>query len=228
MRALTLGLRAAGALALGAAVIDQLVWTIEKEASGGGNVGFAVVNFFSLFTIESSLLALTVLAMGLVLAVRPAWEPGWFGTARAAATTFMVVTGVVFNVLLRDTGPGAAAVPWSNEVLHVAGPVIMLLDWLISPATRPLPRWTLAWIAGFPIVWAVYTMLRGALATDPGTGVGWYPYPFLDPGTSANGYASVALYVLSIAAMIALVGTGLVRLERHRSRGAVPARTSIP
>ena len=41
----------------------------------------------------------------------------------------MVVTGVVYNLLLRgivlDQG---TTVPWSNEVMHLVGPAFMLLD----------------------------------------------------------------------------------------------------
>ena len=60
----------------------------------------------------------------------------------------------------------------------------------------------------FPIVWVVYTMIRGAI-------VGWYPYPFLDPDVAPGvGYDGVTVYVIAIASFILLVGAGITALSR--------------
>ena len=67
-------------------------------------------------------------------------------------------------------------------------PVVMVLDWLIAPGERPLNSKALWGIVTFPILWAGYTLVRGAMVVDPRTGDPWYPYPFLNPHTSANGY----------------------------------------
>jgi len=48
----------------------------------------------------------------------------------------------------------------------------------------------------------------------------WYPYPFLNPNASANGYLSVVFYVVLIAAVIGLVAAGVLWISRRRS----PAR----
>ena len=69
------------------------------------------------------------------------WSTGWsvirLLTALACVTTYMLVTGVVYNTLLRGIElPQGTTVPWSNEVLHVIGPVFLLLDLIFgsSPA----------------------------------------------------------------------------------------------
>ena len=70
------------------------------------------------------------------------WSTGWsvirLLTALACATTYMLVTGVVYNTLLRGIElPQGTTVPWSNEVLHVIGPVFLLLDLIFgSSPTR--------------------------------------------------------------------------------------------
>ena len=73
---------------------------------------------------------------------------------------------------------------------------------------------------GHPIAWAAYTMIRGAI-------VGWYPYPFLNPGIEPGvGYGGVLVYVIAIAAFILLMGAGVLALSRttrpHASDHATP------
>ncbi|MEE1619808.1 Pr6Pr family membrane protein [Zafaria sp. J156] len=213
MRELVLALRVGGAIAIFAALTAQLINTVNFESAGAGHTAFVAVNFFSFFTVESNLIAAAVLATAAAYSLGSLPEPAWLGPVRAAATTYMVTTGVVYNLLLRGVElPIGSVVAWSNEILHVAGPVIVALDWLVAPGRRRLPPRTLAGIVVFPIAWAAYTLVRGALTIDPRTDGHWYPYPFLNPGTSANGYASVAFYILLIAAVICVVGSGVVRI----------------
>lgn len=200
---------------MGAAVAVQLQRSVQNEAEGTGYVAYVVVNMFSFFTIQSNVLAVFVLMIGAVIALRWVEEPQWFGTVRAAVTTYMVVTGVVYNLLLRGIElPQGATIPWSNEVLHVVGPVILIADWLLLANSRRLPARAIWWIVAYPIAWAAYTLLRGAFLTDPRTGSAWYPYPFLNPEISANGYWSVTFYVLLIAGVVLLTGRGVAKTAR--------------
>ena len=78
-------------------------------------------------------------------------------------------------------------------------PIVVVVDWLLDPpAARIEPRRALLWVA-YPVAWIAYTMIRGPL-------VGWYPYPFLDPGP--NGYGPVIVTV----AVILAAGVGLCLL----------------
>jgi hypothetical protein len=91
----------------------------------------------------------------------------------------MATTFVVYNLLLREhlARPGDD-VPWSNEILHVLGAALLSSTGCSHPAagTSRGALWT---IAIFPLAWAVYSMIRGAI-------VGWYPYPFLNPAQEAR------------------------------------------
>lgn len=209
-----------------AAVVAQLARSIQYTSAGGGSVAGLLVNFFSFFTIDSNVLGLVVLAIGAVLlVVRRGDDPGWFTALRAAAVTYLVTTGVVYNLLLRNIPlPQGTTVAWSNEVLHVIAPAYLLIDWLFAPGRTPLRLRTVWGIAAFPIVWAVYTLLRAPIAADPVTGKQpWYPYPFLNPATSPNGYLSVAFYVVLIAVVILAAGYGVVWISRRwRGGRALP------
>ncbi|MFF2369077.1 Pr6Pr family membrane protein [Agromyces sp. NPDC058110] len=176
------------------------------------------VNFFSYFTIESNLLATVVLLIGAGLAVAGRLpDPGWFAVLRACATTYMAITGIVYNLLLRGipvTGGGDSQ-PWTNEVMHVVAPVFLVLDWLLAPGRRRL-EWSRIWvILAFPIVWVAYTLLRGPLVFDQVKAVqSWYPYPFLNPAVQANGYLGVAFWVVVISCAFAAVASLVVWVSR--------------
>jgi len=143
-----------------------------------------------------------------------------YTVVRASVVTYMVVTGIVYNLLLRGIElPQGSTVGWSNEILHVVAPVYLLVDWLFAPGRVPLGARRIWPVLVFPIVWVLYTLVRGPFVTDEVFGNDfWYPYPFLNPITSANGYLSVAFYVILIAAVIGLVAAGVLWISRRTSR----------
>ncbi|WP_223623647.1 Pr6Pr family membrane protein [Microbacterium sp. EST19A] len=217
--------RLAAAVLAVAAIVAQLARSIEVAGSAdtdyGRHMPTVIANFFSFFTIESNVLAAVTLAIGGIWALRQKdaklVEPRWFAVLLVCASTYMIVTGVVYNTLLRGIPlPQGSTVPWSNEVLHVVIPLVMLLDVLFAPRRRALGWGTVGIAAIFPIVWTVFTLIRANLVTAPATGNPyWYPYPFLDPHQS-GGYVAVGLYVLLIAAIIIGAAALVVWVGRRR------------
>jgi len=139
----------------------------------------------------------------------------------------MVTTGIVYNLLLRGlpTIPGGS-LPWSNEVLHVAVPLLVLLDWLLAPDRRALGYGAVGRVVVFPLVWVAVTLARGPFTGNEVTGAAtYYPYPFLDPATGGGGYGTVAVWVVVIAALICGLTLLLTWAGRRASRAvAAPAR----
>lgn len=164
-------LRLAMAALILAAVVTEFRNALRTEPADGSSTATVVMNFFSYFTIESNLVALAALVAGATWALtRKTQEPVWIATLLAAATTFMTITGIVYNLLLR--GVALAATPWANEVLHLIGPVFLLADLLFAPPRRRLPWRTVAAVTAFPILWVIYTLLRGEYVVAPLTGDG--------------------------------------------------------
>ena len=219
MRILFIVLRILIPAAVVAAVIGQLVTSIGFWTDKGvTNVGSNVVNFLSFFTIESNILSAVVLLIGASLLVGRQEDPRWFLVARLCVVTYMVTTGVVYNLLLRGIElPQGSTLGWSNEIMHVVVPIYLLVDWILAPGRRPV-RWRAIWIVViFPFVWSVYTLVRGPLVIDQVYGTDfWYPYPFMNPNVQPNGYASVAVYMLLITAVIALAGLGAIAASRTK------------
>lgn len=219
MRILFIVLRILIPAAVVAAVIGQLVTSIGFWTDKGvTNVGSNVVNFLSFFTIESNILSAVVLLIGASLLVGRQEDPRWYLVARLCVVTYMVTTGVVYNLLLRGIElPQGSTLGWSNEIMHVVVPIYLLVDWILAPGRRPV-RWRAIWIVViFPLVWSVYTLVRGPLVIDQVYGTDfWYPYPFMNPNVQPNGYASVAVYMLLITAVIALAGLGAIAASRTK------------
>ena len=138
------------------------------------NDAFVPTEYFSYFTIQTSLLDVVVLSSGGILALRRLPDGARFTAVRLAIVTYAVVTATVYAVLLRGIPQeGFVRVPWPNEVIHVAIPLLLVVDWLIAPG-RSAVGWRALWlVVSYPLIWVAITLARGGVT-------GWLPYPFLD------------------------------------------------
>lgn len=190
---------AAGAVGV-AALAAHLVYSL-------GSGPTALPNFFSYFTMQSAIAATILWLTGGAIALSRPVDPAWLVTLRLLVTTNQIVSGVVYTVIVTESVSRGLSiqVPVSSQVLHYWLPAVALLDWLVSPG-RPRPRWsTLLAVPVFPLVWAVFTMIRGDL-------VGWYPYFFLDPFQVTT--PELLAYSGGVLAFILLVAAVLLGLGR--------------
>lgn len=212
-------LRVAAAAAGIAAIVGQLMTSLDYWPKNGvTNLTLSVTNFFSFFTIQSNVAAIAVFLIGAALLLRGSGpDPHWFLVLRTCVTTYMVVTGIVYNLLLRGVQlPQGATLEWSNEILHVAVPILILLDWLFAPGRTPV-AWKTIWVVIiYPLVWVVYTMVRGPFTPNEVLGEPfWYPYPFLNPNLPGNDVQSVVFYIILIALVIAATSAGVIGISRR-------------
>jgi hypothetical protein len=223
MRSLFIVVRVVGAGAIVAAIVGQLMTshTFWTQQAGLTDISTQIVNFFSFFTIDSNVLTVAAFVIGAVCLIRGELpEPRWFTIGRASVTAYMATTFIVYNLLLRGIElPQGATLGWSNEILHVVGPLLVIIDWLFAPGRNRL-EWRALWVVvAFPVVWAVYTMVRGPFVHDAVAGADfWYPYPFLNPQIAPEGYFSVAFYILLIAGIIGGVGALVIKASRRSER----------
>ena len=222
---LTVVLRLVFAAASVAGVITQLVIAVQTD--------FGVVSFFSYFTTLGNLFASVVFVVGAVwlLGARgaagagsgagtagagsgagqggaglggPAWQ-----TVRGASVVYMAFVGIVFNTLLVGADLGGL-LPWVNVVHHMLMPLVVVIDWLVWPPTRRITRRVaLLWVI-VPVVYTVYTLVRGAI-------VDFYPYPFFNPAAS-GGYGGVAAYCAALLVAFVLLAFGVRALGNALGR----------
>lgn len=208
---------AMAALAI-AATIAQVVLAVRVGRDGGFDAAFAVGRLFTFFTVISNVTLIVVLGVAGVRALvrREEREPARLAVALTAMAVAMLVTGLVYNVVLRSAGDADIMGGWSNAVHHVIGPLFVLVDLVVAPRRRALPwRAVLAGLA-LPLVWVAFTLVSGPFRISTATGEPpWYPYPFLDPA-EVGGYGGVALWVAGISVLFALLSVGVVAAGRWR------------
>ncbi|MET0302419.1 MAG: Pr6Pr family membrane protein [Microbacteriaceae bacterium] len=172
---------------------------------------FTPEQYFTFFTIQTCLMAGVVLTLGGVFALRRAVDPRPHAVFAAAIVPFAVITGIVYNLLLRDgIGPGYQGSQIPNEIMHVVVPIVVALDWLLAPGRPRVPWRTLLIAAAYPLAWLAFTMIRGGID-------GWYPYPFVDP-TGPDGTTGVLIYTVVLTTVILLIATGAIALTHRRRR----------
>jgi hypothetical protein len=210
---------------------------IAYQAGALANAGvFRAGNFFSFFTIQSNILGIATLTAAAF--VPAAARSRTFDAARTAVTLYMGITGVVFALLLKGLQENLDThVEWVNFVVHTLMPIVLVADWVLEPPRhRATLRTAALWLA-YPLVWFVYTLLRGEVE-------GWYPYPFVDAGQHGYGhvFASAAVLLVGFAgAALGLAWTGN-RLDgsaaerdqrerearRHGEHGGDPKHPPVP
>ncbi|MCU1545100.1 MAG: hypothetical protein JWP30_200, partial [Homoserinimonas sp.] len=182
-----------------------------------GTSPLAIGNFFSYFTVQSAIIAVLVFVWGAISAFTQSEDSLWLDMLRVLATSWIIVSGIVFAVILVEGSLRGVPVwaPWSSQLMHFWIPAYALLDWLLAPGQN-VPWKTIGFVMVFPLIWLVYTMLRGAQ-------VYWYPYFFLDPALTDIPYELgfylvivVAIFTGTVALLIGI--SRLPRLEHVRDR----------
>jgi hypothetical protein len=186
------------------ALVGRYVWAL-------GGPTFTTGNYLGYLTIQSNIAFAMTSALAGVAAVRRMPESRVLTTLRAATLTMTVTSGLVYGILVQQSAARGfpLTVPWSDQVLHFALPVLALVHWGLDPG-RGRPPWRiLAFVDGYTVVWGVLTLIRGAR-------VGWYPYFFLDPN-QVSGIPELAMWCAIALAAFAAIGAGIVALGHVRS-----------
>lgn len=190
------------------AMLGSVIWQISSRVA---NNVFRPWEYFSYFTIQTSLIAIVTLSVAGWFAWNGRTETRVLNIVRLCTVTFTVVVTLVYNLLLRGL-PDAAAdgdYVWPvlpNEILHVWAAIFMLIDWILSSRRINLRVRTIFWVLVFPLVWLVYSIIRGLI-------VDWWPYWFINPNEPA-GVTGMLTYIVGIMLFLLTVAIGLVGLQR--------------
>jgi hypothetical protein len=179
------------------AVWAQFYLFIEGRTS---SVPETIIRFFGYFTIISNI-AVALCFTGFFL--KGEWKtfftkPG----TQSAVTVYIIIVGVVYNLVLRSVWNPQGLQKLVDELLHSVTPVLMLFFWIVY-----VPRNTLQWKDAIhwlklPLVYTVFITLRGELT-------GFYPYPFIN--VTRLGYPKVVmngclLLLVFVALSLVLIG----------------------
>ncbi|RYG02213.1 MAG: hypothetical protein EOO02_11040 [Chitinophagaceae bacterium] len=185
-------------------LIVQLVLLLQVSDKP---LGETIIRFFSYFTIQVNLLvAIFTAARFFNTRSNP---KDFFGSVRVqtAITLYIIVVGLVYNLVLRSlwTSTGAQAIV--HDTLHTVIPIMMLVYWWIWVDTRKLHVSNItAWLI-YPAVYAAIVLIRGYFAD-------WYPYPFLD--ITKLGLQQVSLNSAMLVGVFLFFSILFVYVGRHK------------
>lgn len=158
------------------------------------------IDHFSYFTVWSNLLAAVIMTM---LAINPRRTGTIFRVLWLDSLLMMIVTGLIFNLLL-NSGKHEGWDYWSNSIVHVWGPILMVLVFILCGPRRWIRSGMIFAALILPILWLAYSLIRGSV-------IGAYPYGFLD--VNANGMPSVLGFVAQMVILAIILGYLLMLID---------------
>jgi len=170
-----------------------------------------VTRFFSYFTIDTNILV-AICCTSIAIAPNSGWGRFFSGQRSLAATAvYILVVGLIYNVILRAIWKPVGLQWLVNELLHSVIPVLFLLFWLVSAPKNHL-QWKniWAWLI-YPLIYTVLVFIRGPLS-------GFYPYPFID--ISQIGLQQCIINAIGIAVLFAVLSLLFIAIGKFTSRKA--------
>jgi hypothetical protein len=184
----------------GAALIGSVAWQVTDRLA---NNNFRPGEYFAYFSIVTAIVAGSFLLATGVGLVRNKEGSKKTEIARLSLTVAMIVVGVVYHALLADAAGDVrdGDYVWPvlpNEVIHTYGPILIVIDYLLSHKAFRLKLRAALWVAVFPLTWLVFSVIRG-LVTN------WWPYWFINPNED-GGVPGMLTYIAAITAFFLILG----------------------
>jgi hypothetical protein len=131
--------------------------------------------------------------------------------ARLSLTVAMIVVGVVYHALLADVASdvrdGDYVWPvFPNEFIHTYGPVLIVIDYLLSNKEFKLRMRAAFWVVAFPLLWLTFSVIRGIITN-------WWPYWFINPN-GEGGVSGMLSYIAAIAFFFIILGFAVLGLTK--------------
>lgn len=178
----------------------------------GGQFTFfsAAVRFFSFFTITTNSVVFICSAM-LLFGGKSAMNAFFRKcTTITAITVYILIVGIVFNLLLRSIVDLQGHHRIVSEIFHVVVPILFFFFWLFFVSPEKISFKTIWFWLLYPIIYMIYTLFHGFISS-------FYPYPFIDvtklglQTALINGiFVLIAFVVLSVI----LISISKIRTKR--------------
>lgn len=193
MNRLSMRITFAGLIALTGwfAVITQYVLMFNNSALPGAET---TIRFFSYFTILTNILVAISFTVELMSAFKRPERLRVQGSL-TAATVYITVVGLVYQVVLRGIWDPQGMQRLVDELLHTIIPISVIVFWLRYERTSMLQyRRIRIWLL-YPFIYLLFILFRGTFS-------GFYPYPFIDvavlglPRVILNAFLMLVLFVV--------------------------------
>jgi hypothetical protein len=122
-------------------------------------------------------------------------------TTLTAVTVYIVVVGIVYNLVLRWQWHFTGLQKLVDEMLHLVIPLFVLTYWYFFVSSASI-KWKDAfkWML-YPFIYCIYILIRGGVS-------GFYPYPFMR--VNELGYTKVFINCMFVTLAFFLVSMILI------------------
>lgn len=188
----------AGAVMAWMAVNLQFVLMVNNRVAP---VSETIIRFFSYFTIlTNTLVALSFTS--LTGAFGEKWKQFFSkATTVTAVTVYILMVGIVYNLVLRWQWHFTGLQKWVDEMLHLVIPLFSLAYWYFFASSASI-KWKdgFKWML-YPFIYCIYILIRGGVS-------GFYPYPFMR--VNELGYTRVFINCMFVTLAFFLVSMILI------------------
>jgi len=193
------------------ALISQFAINLQSNIADTSEL---VTRYFSYFTILTNLL---VTICCTIILLKPSTKWGHFFSSQrtlTAITVYILVVGLIYNVVLRFIWNPQGLQKIVDELLHSVIPVLFLLLWIFFAKKKP-EKWKafLPWLI-YPLAYLVFVLIRGAFS-------GFYPYPFIDVtklGYQKTFINSLGVTIIFIVLSVLFIVAGNITNSRKISK----------
>ncbi|MFT0716183.1 Pr6Pr family membrane protein [Flagellimonas lutimaris] len=184
------------------AVLAQLYLMLQNREAGIAESLLRFVSYFTILTNTFVALFFTTRVFGADQKLLPLFHRN---ATPMALTAFIVVVGLVYQLVLRKIWEPTGLQMVVDELLHTIIPVFMYVYWLMFCAKtvvswKQLSKWLL-----YPLGYLVFMMVRGQFS-------GFYPYPFLN--VDELGFGPTLLNVFFVLLLMLLIMVALYFLGK--------------
>lgn len=180
-------------------LILQLYVIISNAINNNNSIAGSIIKYFSYFTILTNILVALSLTMCIVMPSSTAGKFFKSGSAKAAIGVYIIIVGIVYNLLLRQLWDPKGLQLIADILLHQLIPIAYTIYWVVF-----VPKSNLEWKQ--PFIWLIYPLLYLLYAIIRGAVTGHYSYPFID--VSQIGLSKMLLNTTIM--MIAFISIGLL------------------
>ncbi|MBC7743561.1 MAG: Pr6Pr family membrane protein [Flavobacterium sp.] len=158
-----------GALLSWITIFLQLYLIIVNRTA---DVPETIIRFFSFFTVLTNILVAVCFTSAMTLRQN---QVRFFSSAyvHSAVGVYIVVVGLVYNLVLRQLWAPTGLQKIIDEFLHSVIPVVFLLHWFLFVHKVTLKwHYAILWLV-YPFAYVIFILIRGRFSN-------FYPYPFVD------------------------------------------------
>lgn len=151
------------------------------------------------------------------------WNAGWLysDVSFFAVTMSILLTFLIFHFLLapnmkkqsEDNAEFHYLTSIDNYIVHYAVPLMTFADWVIFGKTHPLSySCAITWTV-IPLIYTVFSLIRGSIGKEIPGSSSRFPYYFIDP--DKQGWKRVCINVVIILFLFILIGLLLLWLHKQ-------------